>query len=228
MDNSALQMFGSALRYTHGSVRLTARPNQAGGFVLRAPFLLLAKQSPNSSVCLPLSWSTTFTFIMNGPADGLAFVIWSKLRNLGSASGYLGYGGTTRYKSPSMAIEFDTFKDAWDPNGQHIGIDQKGSVKSVITAGVPAGMTLNGNKPVTAWIDYDGQQISVFVAPQGSNKPNNPALKYAVNLCKVLDQPGYYIGFTASSGRLAATSHDILSWSFSAQCECRGDGKGGG
>ncbi|GJP55635.1 hypothetical protein CLOM_g14581 [Closterium sp. NIES-68] len=43
-------------------------------------------------------------------------VLWQRLRNLGSADGYLGYGGGVRYRrSRALAIEFDTYHNVWDP-----------------------------------------------------------------------------------------------------------------
>jgi hypothetical protein len=56
-------------------------------------------------------------------ADGFAFVIQNSMNGTGAlgttgAGGYLGYQGLTN----SVAIEFDTYPDCWDPNGNHVAI----------------------------------------------------------------------------------------------------------
>jgi uncharacterized repeat protein (TIGR01451 family) len=77
-------------------------------------------------------FTTTFTFrisnanpaVGNFPADGIAFVIQNSAAGtaaLGQAGGAIGYGSTVPFnvETPgienSLAIEFDTFANAWDP-----------------------------------------------------------------------------------------------------------------
>eukprot|EP00475_Leptophrys_vorax_P019558 TRINITY_DN26789_c0_g1_i3.p1 TRINITY_DN26789_c0_g1~~TRINITY_DN26789_c0_g1_i3.p1 ORF type:complete len:348 (-),score=3.17 TRINITY_DN26789_c0_g1_i3:363-1406(-) len=212
-DTTMLQLFGAAQPIpTTGALRLTSKPSSAGGFVLRTPMLLLDKKSANSTACKPLAWKSVFQFKSSGLADGLAFVIWSKKRNLGSANGYLGYGGAVRYKkSRSLAVEFDMMKNSWDPSPTHVGINVRSSVKSVAVKVLNRPM--NDSVVRRAWIIYDGQSLSVYIG-KGKRQPPAPALRYALNTCSVLKQPGYYVGFTGSSAGTRSTQ-DILSWSFS-------------
>jgi len=73
-------------------------------------------------------FTTTFTFRISagnpGPADGLAFVIQNSAAGtaaLGQDGGAIGYGGAVPVNAQapgienSLAIEFDTFANGWDP-----------------------------------------------------------------------------------------------------------------
>ncbi|CAI5953904.1 unnamed protein product [Closterium sp. NIES-64] len=214
-DITMVTLFGSAQQNkAAGTIRLTSQPHSAGGVILRTPLLLLDKKFANSTTCKPLAWRSVFQFKSSGKADGLAFVIWSKLRNLGSPDGYLGYGGpAVRYKkSRSMAVELDMAKNTWDPSATHVGINTRGSMKSLAWRVLRA--PLNDAIPRRVWIEYDGQSLSVSVG-KGSRKPKAPLLRYAINTCNALKQPGYYVGITASNAGGESTN-EILAWSFSA------------
>ncbi len=68
-------------------------------------------------------------------ADGVTFAIidtTNGLTALGAGGGSFGYGGIPN----SLAVEFDTYQNTAnsDPINDHIGIDQNGSVISLITA----------------------------------------------------------------------------------------------
>ena len=49
----------------------------------------------------------------------------------------MGYGGI----SPSIGIEFDTYNNSWDSNGNHVGVNLNGSMGSAAHYNVPT--TLN-------------------------------------------------------------------------------------
>jgi hypothetical protein len=85
-------------------------------------------------------FTTYFAFQIHTPAscctpgDGLAFVIQNSSSTdycatgagttaLGVPSGGMGYTGIPK----SLAIEFDTTQDAWDPNGNHVAMQSCGS-----------------------------------------------------------------------------------------------------
>ncbi|GJP64696.1 hypothetical protein CLOP_g21656 [Closterium sp. NIES-67] len=114
-------------------------------------------------------------------------VLWQRLRNLGSADGYLGYGGGVRYRrSRALAIEFDTYHNVWDPKPSF-------SIRR-------------------AWVIYNGRDLAVYVG-RGRTRPRRAVMRGRMNLCAVLKKPGFFVGFTASSAASPAV-HDILSWTF--------------
>lgn len=58
------------------------------------------------------------------PADGFAFVVQnSSATALGAGSGGLGYSGIPN----SLAVEFDTFANTWDPNANHVAVQNCGT-----------------------------------------------------------------------------------------------------
>ena len=86
-------------------------------------------------------FDTTFTFQLtggSGNADGIAFVIQNAPSPLG-ALGYVGQGGPLGYGGDdggdggqgipsSVAIEFDTYPNSWDPNSGHIAVQSCGAL----------------------------------------------------------------------------------------------------
>ncbi len=59
-------------------------------------------------------------------ADGITFVLHTDSTGLGSSGGFMGYG----FLTPSVAIEFDTYKntDYFDPTYDHVSIMAMGSI----------------------------------------------------------------------------------------------------
>lgn len=57
-------------------------------------------------------------------ADGICFVFQQQSTSAGSTGGGLGYGGIT----PSVAVEFDTYQNGWDPPFCHTAIEKNGDV----------------------------------------------------------------------------------------------------
>ncbi|CAI7808904.1 unnamed protein product [Closterium sp. NIES-53] len=226
-----LHLFGSATSYHRKAVRLTSAEHSAGAAILRTPIVLLDRpgNSANSSACRALAWSSVFDFRVSGPADGFAMVLWPRLRNLGSADGYLGYAGDVRYRrSRALAIEFDTYHNTWDPkpsysaNGadggsrgalvaSHVGINLRNSARSLSAETLVA--PLNDTKIWRAWVIYNGLDLAVYVG-RGRKRPRRAVMRGRMNLCAVLKKPGFFVGFTASSAGSPAV-HDILSWTFS-------------
>ncbi|CAI5515862.1 unnamed protein product [Closterium sp. Naga37s-1] len=230
-----LHLFGSAISYHRKAVRLTSAEHSAGAAILRTPIVLLDRpgNSANSSTCRALAWSSIFDFRVSGPADGFAMVLWPRLRNLGSADGYMGYAGDVRYRrSRALAIEFDTYHNTWDPkpsysaNGadggsrgalvaSHVGINLRNSARSLSAETLVA--PLNDTKIWRAWVIYNGLDLAVYVG-RGRKRPRRAMMRGRMNLCAVLKKPGFFVGFTASSAGSPAV-HDILSWTFSVSCE---------
>ena len=113
------------------------------------------------------SFQTQFTFQINGGeqgSDGMAFVIHSDPRGpeaLGNDGGSLGFGviGSQPQMAiaPSVAVEFDTFRNSGDPDDNHVGLIRNGEVMNHLSA-VPAPFALNNGEPRYGWVDYDAEQ----------------------------------------------------------------------
>ncbi len=115
-------------------------------------------------------FTSTFDFYVGNTtvgADGITFAVidtTNGLNALGLDGGFLGYEGI----GSSFAVEFDTFYNpftVWpnidDPNGNHIGIDQDGSVKSlIIDSTIP---TLEDGTVHTAQIAFNSGNIKVYL-----------------------------------------------------------------
>jgi gliding motility-associated-like protein len=85
-------------------------------------------------------------------ADGICFVFQQQSTNAGSPGGGLGYGGIT----PSLAVEFDTYQNGWDPAFCHTAIEKNGDVNHTDGSGNnlagPVQLSpSNPNLPDDAW-----------------------------------------------------------------------------
>jgi hypothetical protein len=178
-------------------------------------------------------FSTSFDFRLSGRggsgdgvaagADGFVFVIQREgVSALGSSGEFLGYGGNGSAKiTPSLGIEFDTYKNAAtqsDPSSNHLGIDLNGSVVSVATANITPDFDSAGTGTRwTSWIDYNGTTIEVRVSNTGV-RPATADLSYPISSTTFQSTLGNnttaWVGFTAATGGDYA-NHDIVSWTFS-------------
>lgn len=194
-------------------LRLTNALSQAGGAFLADPIPLVDGSGFRAS------FSTAFQFQMTTPmgcgeadapgADGLVFVVQTASNQYGGVGGGLGYDGISK----SIGIEFDTwYNGGVDPNGNHVGINQNGSVASVATANVTPAM--NNGQVWHAWVDYDGatQTLEVRLS-QSAARPAAPLLTRVMDLPAILEQPDAYVGFTAGTG-CGGNYHDIRGWTF--------------
>jgi hypothetical protein len=182
------------------------------------------------------TFSTFFQFQITNPdgidpADGIVFALQPVSAGVGGVGGSIGYGGVT----PSVGIEFDTYQNAWDPNSNHIGVDEDGSLVSVVTAtpyGIgnctsPVGVTgcmANGHL-WSAWIDYNGTTLTVSVADNSNTRPSTPLLSYKINVACVLGggsdtgtgcptpSKNAFVGFTSGTGA-GWENHDIVDWQY--------------
>jgi hypothetical protein len=85
-------------------------------------------------------------------ADGMAFVLQSEgLGAIGAGGEALGYGDATTTDvrvRPSVAVEFDTFDNSWDPStgDNHIAVIANGAVNGHQVYGIP-GFTMRSCGP---------------------------------------------------------------------------------
>ena len=127
-----------------------------------------------------------------------------------------------------VAIEFDTFQDAFDPgNANHVGIDVNSTVSLNSSRLDDYNVTLNANTTdgdntnTGVWIDYDGRAktFDIFLANQGSGdmaeKPKVPIIsQFRLELDRILPE-NVYLGFSASTGTIKET-HCVLQWYFNS------------
>jgi hypothetical protein len=171
------------------------------------------------------AFSTSFEFqiapVPNNAelADGFAFVIQfapNGTSTLGStgAGGYIGYTGIPN----SIAIEFDTFQNSWDPAYTHIGVQSNGPLANSAdhtTAAklvTPVQATFADGAIHNATITYDGTStLSVFLDGAAT-----PVVTVPVNLSTLLtldSGTSAFVGFTAATGAGSEYS-DILAWTW--------------
>lgn len=219
-DISRFQLNGSAQRSV-SVLRLTEDAmGQAGSAFLKMPVLL----RPDAS------FSASFAFQISGVngsgdqgSDGLAFVIQHDPRGagaLGAGGGNLGFGTdaqTPGFITPSIAIEFDTHQNGFDPDGNHVALIVDGQVTAhAALATLPCpGQCLNSGSPIYVWVDYNGttRRLTISLATQ----PVRPATPLISTVVTPLDQLSAhldgraYFGFTAGTGA-GFNIHDVLNW----------------
>lgn len=159
------------------------------------------------------SFSTYFTFNINnsqnGGADGLAFLLQTQANNAGDSGMGMGYEGI----APSVAVEFDTWKnkEISESNGNHVGVSINGNIRSVAMAG--PSWTMDSGITLHVWIEYNGETGYLEVRMNNTKqRPTNALLRYQIDLTAIIGGQ-VYTGFTASTG-WAYSNHDILSWYF--------------
>ena len=206
-----------------------------------------------SNVPLQAGFTTTFTFQFTkqggsgGHADGIAFVVQHSSTGINyldsNFGGSLGYGDDDGDDNPgsgisnSLAIEFDTFANGWDPNNNHVAIQscfeannsqhhngtcatgsrQGSSPTLAINSALSSlNIDINDGAAHTAIITYappcaNCQNLTVLLDGQ---KVATAALDIASLGLDATDDA--FVGFTGSTGG-GFENQDIVSWSFSAQ-----------
>lgn len=161
-------------------------------------------------------WVTTFSFRLDGTADGLSFVIQdSGTGALGGGGSDLGYGGIPR----SVAVEFDTFAFQGEFAADHVSVQTQRSggnssddSASLAHAVLPG--DLNDGAIHLCTIAYDGTVLRVLV--DGETLVSTP-IDFANDIG---DQDGKaWIGFTGSTGG-ATAAQSVLGWAFGTTPQC--------
>lgn len=180
-------------------------------------------------------FTTHFSFVMTAIdplnyGDGIAFFLApfdSKIPD-NSSDGYLALFSpetamTNDPRNQIVAVEFDSFRNRWDPSSDHVGINVNSiaSVKTVLWKS-----SIKTAAPANAWVSYNSttQNLSVFLTY--ADKPvyrGNSSLWHVVDLREILPET-VRVGFSASTGK-EVELHKIISWSFNSTLEAS-DGKG--
>ncbi|KAE8010476.1 hypothetical protein FH972_006844 [Carpinus fangiana] len=173
-------------------------------------------------------FSTHFTFVikadnMSEHGDGLSFFIspfQSDIPN-NSSGGFLGlFDSATAFNmslNQIVAVEFDTFKNDWDPSDDHVGIN----VNSIASAtNVSWNTSMRNGSTGNAWVSYNSTSKNLSVFLTYADNPvfsGNSSLSYVVDLRNVLPE-WVRVGFSAATGNWVEL-HLISSWSFESNLE---------
>ncbi|KHN46238.1 L-type lectin-domain containing receptor kinase IX.1-like [Glycine soja] len=168
-------------------------------------------------------FTTHFSFVIDsrnrsGYGDGMAFF----LAPAGLKFPYVSRGGALgltlenqRLNStdPFVAVEFDIYKNFYDPPGEHVGIDIN-SLRSV--ANVTWLADIKQGKLNEVWISYNSSSFNLSVVFTGFN--NDTILRQ--HLSAIIDLrlhlPEFVtVGFSAATGSDTAI-HSVNSWDFSS------------
>ncbi|KAL7192782.1 hypothetical protein ACSBR2_024576 [Camellia fascicularis] len=209
--------------------------NQSGRVLLKQPFKLWKGPNDNSSSSDRVaSFNSSFLInifrINNNPAgEGLAFVLVPDLNLPNNSSGqYLGLTNSTTDGLASnrlIAVEFDTFKQDFDPDDNHVGLNinsvKSKKAESLNQSGIQLSPT--GAKFYNVWVEYDGvkKTIQVYIIEQPEKdgatppRPDSPVLEEALDLRGVVDQNSYF-GFSASTGNTIELNC-VLRWNLTVE-----------
>jgi hypothetical protein len=153
------------------------------------------------------AFDTAFDVTTGGPAphaDGFAFVVQGDgSRAIGGLGGSIGYGGMTR----SVAVEFDTYRNRGEADGNHVAVVSGGGPQG---DAAPAPMPLFGAR-LHVRVGYQAGTVTVSV--RRADETWTHVLTRKVDLAAVVGTGAVRVGFTAATGRSASTQ-DILSWRF--------------
>ncbi|NP_001307719.1 L-type lectin-domain containing receptor kinase IX.1-like precursor [Solanum lycopersicum] len=174
-------------------------------------------------------FTTHFSFGINSQgrnnyADGLAFFLapaGSRIPDNSAVGGSLGLAvsgqqNTSRNHS-FVAVEFDTFKNFYDPKGDHVGVDIN-SMVSVVN--VTWFSSIPNGKRTDAWITYNSTSKNLSVVFTGFQQQGNTTLTVLQNLSYNIDLREYLpewvtFGFSGATGTLFALQ-TIYSWNFTS------------
>lgn len=211
--------------------------NNSGRILLKKSFKLWKDGDENSSnKSRVASFNSSFLVniyqINNLSGEGLTFLISPglDLPPPNSFGQFLGLTNSTTDGNSTnkiLAVELDTFKQDFDPDDNHIGLDIN-SVRSVkyesltshnITLAPPESKARFHN----IWVEYDGAKkiIQVYIAQQEAKdgptppRPSSPVIKSELDLRDVLNKNSYF-GFSASTGNTAQLNC-VLRWNLTVE-----------
>ncbi|XP_058180565.1 probable L-type lectin-domain containing receptor kinase S.5 [Rhododendron vialii] len=207
---------------------VTCLGNQTGRMMLRKRFKLWEQGYKTSDRVASFNSSFLFNiyphFINSTPGEGLAFVLAPDTSIPSNSFGqYLGLTNVETdgsLRNRFVAIEFDTVKQDFDPDANHVGLNINGITSTVTAYLTPLGIELAQNETnlFNVWVQYDGfdKVIEVYIAPQAGingetlSRPDTPVLKSPLDLREILDQHSYF-GFSASTGS-GAQRNSVFRW----------------
>ncbi|KAL0381582.1 UNVERIFIED_CONTAM: Bark agglutinin I polypeptide B [Sesamum angustifolium] len=167
INNGALQLSPD----TYNSEQDMFMTYNSARILLKQPFRLWDDHASEHKVA---SFNTSFLFNVykirndNTTGEGFAFLIAPDLLLPPNSFGqFLGLTNSMTDKSHGnelIAVEFDTFKQYFDPDNNHMGIDVN-SIRSIKTESLtPHNITIApiGARFYNVWVDYDGLTRSLM------------------------------------------------------------------
>ncbi|PSS11151.1 Legume lectin domain protein [Actinidia chinensis var. chinensis] len=213
-NGSNLICMGSAAANNESlSITTSHEQNEVGRVLYRYPVL-----------AWPAYICTTFTIRVltdpgsSGSGDGMSFILAqdtkpSPAKSFGSFLGI--FDQSTEGVLHQLAIEFDTYKNEYDPDGNHIAVDTTSIDKPVAVKSLNStGIDLKSGKEITVRIEYDGwsKNLQIYVAYAGDLLVS--FLNHTMKL-KGMVPSSVYLGFTGATGPLTE-SHQVLAWNISS------------
>nr|POE70215.1 agglutinin-2 [Quercus suber] len=157
-------------------------------------------------------FTTQFSFIIktidDEPplyGDGHAFLIATFESNIPSNSSgrYLGLFSSedvfNTSRNQTVAVEFDSYKNSWDPYANHVGINVN-SIESVLFTDLIWESSIEYGSRVYASVDYNSTTKSLSVTVTNTNFVS--FISYVIDLSHVLPE-WVRVGFSATTGRLS-------------------------
>lgn len=242
-----------ALQVTPDSAGNFTLTNRSGRVLFNQSFKLWEDLAGGGGEVKVASFNSSFLlniFRVNkstAAGEGLAFIIAPDLDlPTGSDGQYLGLTNSTTDGNSTnrlIAIELDTFKQDFDPDSNHVGLDIN-SIRSNKTVSLsPLGIQLapNDTRFYMMWIQYDGgnKSLSVFMAEQTQDnqgkplqytvdKPNKPVLTADHLDLRSLVNKNSYFGFAASTGASDFQLNCVLRWNLTVEKLPGGDEESSG
>ncbi|XP_014506561.1 L-type lectin-domain containing receptor kinase IX.1-like [Vigna radiata var. radiata] len=217
---------GSAIHLTEENGMFPSKSFGSAGRVTYAERINLRDKSSNE----PRDFITNFSFVVSSNqsiyGDGLAFFLASP--NLPSTDklqlrgGSLGVGLTDgdrelfRLDYRFLAVEFDTFRNPWDPVGAHVGININDMESKIFETWW---INITHRKVCNCRIVYDSRNSILNVSytgyklSHGKMRKTTQHLSYSVDIRQKLPD-SVVVGISAATGKYSE-QHTLLSWSFS-------------
>jgi hypothetical protein len=194
--------------------------NKAGRVMYSKPFKLWSSDDNHAS------FNSTFLINMQRQPDwtageGLAFLIAPDISMPAASFGqWLGLTNAAtdgNHTNRIVAIEFDTEKQDYDPDDNHIGlnINSVRSNKTVSLNDYRIKLSPEASTNHSVWVYYNGSSklLDVYMWKEGEQAPEKPLLRETINLKDYVNQRSYF-GFAASTGNdLEIELHSVLKWS---------------
>ncbi|KAJ1291511.1 hypothetical protein BS78_02G320600 [Paspalum vaginatum] len=226
-DNGADSIRLQEDAFYNKAVRLTKEEldgqitHSVGRAVLKDPVILW-----DSTTGQLADFTTRFTFMIKARitdgtyGEGLAFFLspYPSVVPNNSTDGNLGLFSSSADQSETsnqiVAVEFDSHKNSWDPDDNHVGIN----IHSIVSvANVTWKSSIKNGSIANAWVTYkaSSKNLSVFLTYKDNPQfGGNSSLSYSVDLRKYLPNK-VAIGFSAATGKLVEV-HQILYWEFNS------------
>ncbi|KAL5562289.1 hypothetical protein UlMin_032036 [Ulmus minor] len=220
-----------ALQLTPDSENQVDGHNKKSGRILYKKSFELWSSSPSAINDSKIASFSTF-FVLNNyleknwtnAGEGMAFLIAPDFNFLEQSYGqWLGLTNETtngKRENRFVAIEFDTRKQEYDPDDNHIGlnINSVNSTKTVSIRDFRIARSEVYNYNI--WIKYNetNKILEVYIADWNASdrspKPETPLIREKLNLKDVVERVSYF-GFSGSTGDPGIQYNCVLYWELS-------------